>query len=362
MTTGNDPYVQHLRGQLSAVLDDVTPSAAPTAAVKRRGKAIRTRRRVGVAAGLVVAVVVAALVPGLLRQPKAPSPVTRKHPKVTVRPVGRDAAHGLIAQGAIDGKPWRITLRRQGKYLCVISSGKRPETDCTSPDSYAASWPATLGGVGGGSIEALYGTVTGQVNRVSLALSDGVVLNLRPVRSSGYKWIAVELPASLPVTKVTAYSRRGELAYAIPFTAGLGGLPSVSNWLRPSEPAPREFVRAIGSGIAIHSGPWGQCAVSSNPADRGTLSCWPTTRLEGAVSGGSGDRAKGTQWIIAATRRQVSYVVLAMTDGSTRRVRVVKVGTARLYAVVIVHGPRIASWAAYDASGHQLYGGQGSPG
>jgi len=361
MTTGNDPYVEHLRGQLSAVLDDVTPHAAPTAAVKRRGKTIRTRRRVGIAAGLGVAVVVAALVPGLLRHSNASGPVVQRNPTVTVQPVGRHGPHGLIARGAINGKPWRVTLKYQGKNLCVITSGKLPKTDCGSPNSYAASWPATLGGVGGGSTEALYGTVVGQVRRVSIALSDGVVLNLRPVRSSGHSWIAVELPGSLPVTKVTAYSRHGELAYSIPFTAGLGGLPNVDRWLRPGEPAPREFVKAIGSGITIHAGPWGQCAVSSNPADRGTLACWPTPRLTGAVSG-SANPAKGSQWIIAATRPQVSYVVLEMTDGSTRRVPVVKVGTARLYAIVIVHGPRIASWAAYDASGHRLYGGQGSPG
>src|ERR1700719_1198390 len=103
MTTSNDPYLEHLRGELTAVIDDVTPPAAPTAAVRRRGKAIRSRRRIGVAAGLSVAIVAAALIPWLLRQSSAQGPISPQHksPKVTVGIVGRGAPAGLIAQGAI---------------------------------------------------------------------------------------------------------------------------------------------------------------------------------------------------------------------------------------------------------------------
>ena len=97
MTTDNDRYLKHLHGQLTAVLDDVTPPAAPAAAVKRRGKAIRNRRRAGVAAGLSVAVVAAALIPGLLHQSNTPAPISSHHryPKVTIRTVGRGAPRGL---------------------------------------------------------------------------------------------------------------------------------------------------------------------------------------------------------------------------------------------------------------------------
>src|SRR5215469_17016445 len=99
MTTGNDPYLDHLRGQLTEVLEDVSPPAAPEAAIKRKGNAMRVRRRVGIAAGLLAAVVAAVLVPGLLRLSTASGPVspTPKYPKVTVGTVIPGAPRGLIA-------------------------------------------------------------------------------------------------------------------------------------------------------------------------------------------------------------------------------------------------------------------------
>jgi len=368
MTTGNDPYVEHLRGQLSAVLDDVTPPAAPTAAVKRRGKAIRTRRRVVVAAGLAVAVVAAALVPGLLRQAKLPGPVSppKKNPKVTVRTIGRDAPHGLIAQGAINGKPWRITLSWQGKDLCFGMLGIFQQDYCGSKGSYVASWPATLDAANDGRTEALFGVVASRVRRVSVALSDDVVLNLRPVMFSGYRWIGVELPAQLAVTRVTAYARSGELAHAIPFIAVRGGFPSIVDWLRPGQPMPRQFTRLIGSGVSagklwsmtLHVGPWGQCDVLATRGESGPVDCSPPTRNPGATSGSGGPTE---WWTVGAVRPRVAYLVVSMTDGSTHHVPTVQVGSLRFYAIVILGRPRIARWAAYDASGHRLYGGRGEP-
>jgi hypothetical protein len=366
MSTGNDQYAEHLRGQLTAVLDDITPSPAPAGAIKRRGKAIRSRRRVGVAVGLGVAVVAAALVPSLMRLSAAPTPTGPRpiHPKVTVGFVGRGAPHGLIAEGAINGKKWRITLSWYAKQLCVGTSGEVPQAGCGPLSSYAATWPATIDASGGGSTNALFGIVATQVSRVSVELSDGVVLDLQPVRFSRYRWIGVELPTKLAVVNAVAYSRSRELAYAIPFTAKQGAMPSFAAWLRPGELPPRAFVRVIGAGVvngqrwsvSVHVGPWGQCAVVAIPGDSGSGGCWSaTTRQPGLIIGSSG-------WDMGATRPRVSYLVLSMTDGSTRRVPVVRVGDERLYAIVTLRGPRIARWAAYDASGHRLYGGRGAPG
>ena len=364
MTTGNNQDLEYLRSQLTTVLDAHTPPAAPTVAVKRRGRAIRNRRRLGVATALSVAVVAAALVPGLVRQMATSTPISpmHKNPTVTVGTVGRDARPGLIAQGTINGRPWHITLSRQGKNLCVSTSGDLPLSGCSPANSYAAAWPATLNGTGSSSVNALYGIAARQVRRVSVRLSDGVVLNLRAVRFAGHRWIGLELPAKLAVTRVTAYSGRRELAYAIPFTSVRGGLPSVQAWLRPGQPAPRRFVRLIGSGVTIHVGPWGECVVPSAPIGAGDVDCWSSgTRQPGAIAG-SGDPAKDPWWILVTVRPQVSYLLLLMTDGSTRRIPVVQVGNARFYAIVITNGPRIASWASYDASGHRLSGGQGAPG
>jgi hypothetical protein len=371
MSTGNGPYLEHLRGELTAVLDDVTPSAAPMAAVKRRGKAIRNRRRIGVAAGLGVAIVAVALGPGLLRHYGAAGPISsqRQNPEVTVGIVGHGAPAGLIAQGAIDGKRWRVTLTKQGRFLCVGTSGDLPRAGCRRPSDYWAAWPATLNGVGGGAVNALYGVVAAQVRRVSVVLSDGVVLNLRSVGFDGRRWIGFELPAQLTVTKVVAYSRSHELAYTIPFTAARGDMPSIESWLRPGERVPRQFTRLIGSGVSagkkwsvtVHAGPWGQCVVPAIPGNSGSRGCWPATQRKAGVIMGSGDTTTYPWWIIAAARARVSYLVLSMTDGTTRQVPTVQVGKVRLYTIVMISGPRIAHWAAYDASGHRLYGGRGAP-
>lgn len=370
MSTDNDMYREHLRDQLIAVLNDVTPHPAPTAAVKRQGKAIRNRRRVGVVAGLAVGIIAAALVPGLLHQSKAQVPVTPEHkdPKVTVGTVGRGAQRGLIARGAIEGKPWRITLSWMGKNLCVGISPKSPAAVCGAPDALAvAMWPADIEGTGDGRVNVLYGIAASQVRRVSIALSDGAVLDLHPVRFAGLRWIGVELPAKLAVTTVMAYSRSRELAYAIPFIAERGGLPSFGHWLRPGEPVPGEIARKIGSGVSadkrwsmtVHGGPWGMCAVPEIAGDAGTIGCWSATaKQNGVLMNGSLPTQFG-RWAVAAARPSVSYLMLTMTDGSTRRVPVVQVGNVRLYAIVIISGPRIARWAAYDAAGHRLYGAQG---
>jgi len=366
MTTGNDPYLEHLRGQLTAVLGDVTPPAAPTAAIKRRGKAMRIRRRAGIAAGVLVAILATVLVPGLLRLSAASGPVSppHKYPKMTVGVVGHHARPGLIAQGTINGKPWRITLGWQGKDLCVQPSLDLGDS-CGSPGSYGANWPATLDGFGGNHANALYGIVAHQVSRVSVALSDGAVLDLTPVTFADRRWIGVEIPAGLEVTKLVAYARGGELAHAIPFTAAPGGLPSVEDWQRPGQPTPSVSVRRIASGVTagkrwevtVHLGPWGLC-VLPEIAGSGNMGCTTGTARRPGVLMSSGEPGLFT-WAVGVAQPRVSYLVLSMTDGSAQRVAVVQVGNLRLYAMVLIHRLRIAHWAAYDSSGNRLYGGQG---
>src|SRR5215469_852192 len=281
MTTGNDPYLEHLRGQLTEVFEDVSPPAAPTVAIKRKGNAMRVRRRVGIAAGLLAAVIAAVLVPGLLRLSTASTPVnkTPKYPKVTVGIVAPGAQPALIARGTINGKPWQILLRWQGKNLCVQPTGYRASSGCGPLESYGGLWPATLDGIGGGSANSVYGIVASQVSRVSIVLSDGVMLNLNPVTFARHRWIGVEVPTQLEVTRIVAYSRGGELAHTIPFTDNPGGLPGASDWQRPGQATPRQFVRVIASGVSagepwkltVHLGPWGLCITPAIPGDGGNV-------------------------------------------------------------------------------------------
>ncbi|HUZ54240.1 MAG TPA: hypothetical protein VMU94_17155 [Streptosporangiaceae bacterium] len=78
----------------------------------------------------------------------------------------------------------------------------------------------------------LSGTVGRDVTRLGVRLSDGQLLTLRPVAvfGGGYaSYAAVAVPFSAAVREIVAHSASGELACAIPFTAG--GLIQIPRWL-----------------------------------------------------------------------------------------------------------------------------------
>ena len=55
------------------------------------------------------------------------------------------------------------------------------------------------------------------VTHVVISLPDGEVVSLAPVSWRGRSWVAVLLPARLPIVRAVLYTSRGELAYAVPF-------------------------------------------------------------------------------------------------------------------------------------------------
>jgi hypothetical protein len=82
---------RELRQRLDAALGTITPRPAPVGAVLRRGRTVRTRRRVAVGACVAVAAAVGLSVPAWLhRHAAAPSPV----PLVTVVPPSRTPPPG----------------------------------------------------------------------------------------------------------------------------------------------------------------------------------------------------------------------------------------------------------------------------
>ena len=67
-----------LHEQLEAAFGAITPAPAPVDGAVRRGRVIKARRRVAVAAGAAAVVAIAVLaVPALRPGPAAPGPVTR---------------------------------------------------------------------------------------------------------------------------------------------------------------------------------------------------------------------------------------------------------------------------------------------
>jgi hypothetical protein len=91
-----------IRQRLHAELGALEISPVPVIAVRRRGKAIRARRR-AVTSGFAAVAVVAVLA---VRAAQGPAPAP-----VTINPPGPGAAGGLFASGTAHGKPWRMAVR-----------------------------------------------------------------------------------------------------------------------------------------------------------------------------------------------------------------------------------------------------------
>jgi len=103
-----------LHGQLEAAFEAITPRPAPIDGAVRRGRAIRVRRRVAVAAGAAAVVAIGVFaVPSLLHQTASPAPVSPAKPYTgTVQAPGPHSAPGLIASGTIDGQRWQFTAAK----------------------------------------------------------------------------------------------------------------------------------------------------------------------------------------------------------------------------------------------------------
>ena len=112
---------------------------------------------------------------------------------------------------------------------------------------------------------ALFGPVRANVDRVSLRLSDGVVLILRPVAAFGHRWIGVVLPPGLAPVKAVAYSRTSELAHSVPFKFDLGVWEyDFLTWLPAGDNGPSratKVVRGGGLALVLRTGPWGNCLI-----------------------------------------------------------------------------------------------------
>jgi len=347
---------RELRQRLDGVLEAVTPSPAPVAATLRRGKTIRTRRRIGVAAGLAAAVGIALAAPGLVRQIVRQTPSAPARPVVTAYQPGPRAPRGEIGWGTINGKRWRISIDTSvpaaaGQCLDVTqTNGQNAGPDCAPPaDLSQDPSPVIFSGLEiNDGVSYMFGVVQPNVARVVIALSDEATLALRPYRLGGVRWVAFAVPTSLTIASATAYSDRSELGYAIPYGQ------SFLTWLRPGERGLPRATYVIGSGVAngvawsvtLYIGPWGYCY------SFGTCTSGPDRTA--AIGIDEGFYSAGEVAIVESARPPVAYVVAAMSDGSSLRARAVDVGGLRFWAWVIPKGSKLRRVVLYSASGRQL--------
>jgi hypothetical protein len=107
----------------------------------------------------------------------------------------------------------------------------------------------------------------------------------------GTRAVAFAVPVRAKITDVTAYSRHGEIAFAVPFNWP-GGTAWVISWLGPGQHQPARVSGLIGSGTVhgkawsatAYLGPWGTCIVLAGGAGPGG-GCFPSLpKVTGAVT------------------------------------------------------------------------------
>ena len=352
---------QELRQRLDSVLEAITPSPAPVPATLRRGRTIRFRRRVGVVAGLAAAVGVALAAPGLVHQIIRQAPVTPVPHKwvLTVYPPGPHPSKGEIAWGTVNGKRWQINVTSGTVPGDLCFELNRQDPSCGSPPSSPdQSDPVSfVGSADYKGVDYMYGAVRPDVARVVIALADGTRLTLHPYPGLRQRWVAFPVPADVAIASATVYSKRSELAYAVPqgdnFVA----------WLRPGERGLPRATYPIASGVldgvhwsvVVYVGPWGTCAIIAQRGSTGG-GCDPAQSLAAtgnASFGGAGTPTGGT--IIDGTASpSVAYVVGTLSDGRTIRARAVDIGGPRYWACAVPVRQRLQKVVFYTASGQQV--------
>jgi len=315
-----------LRGRLSTLLDGVEPRPAPVMRVVRRGRGIRMRRWISVAAGLAVIVAGAALLPGLL-QPHRVAPITQLHYKVTLTKLQPLAHHGVIGAGETNGHRWHVTMSGPPANPTAIPTGFSQMATSTSPP--VAGWPAGLQEETNGSRSAavVWGIVSKDVTHLDILLPGGKLLSLVPVRWGGHRWVAVVLPPDLRIVRAVAYAGDTELGYSVPF-----GTVELVSWWKPGQAGPRRLTKLIGagrtSGISWRDmariGPWGYCYNIPGGSDCFDSSTNPQLVPAGHVIApmscgplGGGSLRTGPISGLVAAASDVRKVVLKYSDGST---------------------------------------------
>lgn len=368
-----------LRDRLSAVLDQLTPSPAPVNVVLRKAKWMRAVRRVLATAGIVAAtaaaVVAVVIAPGL----RHPSDGTAHH--ITPMPPRNGV---VIGKGTISGRPWKVVVNPADNRLCAGVTGLRYScVDLRKRETLRglASLSGTIVAVpharvtfGPPAWNSIFGTVGPDVTRISMRMSDGSTVNLRPVATAGYRWVGLVFRSvTVQVVRAVAYSGKTELGYSVPFIGGeLRPGTYFVDWRRPDQAGPARWSTYIASGgsgakawsALVLAGPWGYCVSLGVPVFNSVRqNCWAASSLRSSakVIMGCGSPPVRPRWIVGTAKPAVAYLRLTMAGGSTVRVAVTEVSGQKFYAMAISKSPVVVRWDAFDAAGHRLYGGRGAP-
>jgi len=371
-----DDLRQHLDDALSAI----TPAPAPLDGAMHTGTRRRWRRRVVVAGSIAAAAAAAVLVPLNAHWQASPAPAN-SHYTVTVYPPGPHTPANEIAYGTVNGKSWRILMSKTIGVIngqsgdCTIWSGPAfgeapgylPSNEgCQPPSGATPADPVVYGlGMGGfiGEIAQGYSAaVAPDVSYVTVTLTNGTVLTLHPATVYGSRYIAFALPSAFgTVTRVTAYSRRGEIASTVPENDSVPSVFVGAVWLRPGQHGlPRAtgviFSRTINGKTwteTAYLGPWGICTGGFD----GYSSCFPISapRGLGVLDSGISGSAKYTLlavWTVPPSA--VRVMVVAARGEKAFEVRPVTVGVQKFVAFLVPGGLWAPTVTAYNSAGQVI--------
>lgn len=383
-----------LKEDLDRALRTVTFSAAPIEQAKRDGRRIRTRRRLSVVAGALAVAAVAAGYPALTRtaaappapatgQPAHPSPA--KHDPVitagpsgatTEAPTGLASKTGAVAVGKMGAMAWRLTAdaRTAGNPGSTYCFSVNPDpahinqSSCGSlPDpqlgELSSSSPVSFTGAGANGVGVTVGEAASTVTYVIVTFTDTQQVKLIPVTVHGHRYIAWAAPLSMQILSIDAhlggpYNDSGQMTSMVPFYAGGGSAPAFGLWQSAGQPTPPRATGVIGHGTAggqvwsvtAHEGPWGTCFVAATGG--ASVMCVPSAKLGlTELISGVGDMFALPEYGSAAPG--VASLVIKMSDGTSTRVRSVRVGNENLFALWVGQNVTITGWTTYDASGKQ---------
>ena len=373
-----------LRERLDVALERLAPSAPPVAAVVRKGQIMRTAQRAGIGAGLaVIAVAAAVTVPRLAapsQPPTAPHAMPRQggpggpHPVLSVTELGSRAVGGVIAQGSAKGthqnQTWRIWVdQRAGKVYGAVVGARR----WTLGSLTAAEHVTGIEAFDNAGIEAWsgsYGVVRPDVTKITVTLNNyygNHTFDLRPVSAAGFRWVGLIFPIGDFIVRETAYAGDTVVGRMVTFHG------EIVSWLRPGEAGPARAVVPLGYGVlpggwrwrlVENAGPWGYCLTLQGRS--GTLPDIAEDCLSPDAARTPGlrwieprDSGRNVRWLIGTATPATAYVRVVLANGRTLQAPVTDVSGQVFFAVCVLRGVPVQSWAAYDAAGRKLFGGLG---
>ena len=320
MSTDNE---REIRDRLGAALGTITPPSPPVDAVLRQGRTIRTRAGAGVAAGLAAVVGLGVALPGLVAHVHAAPPVQPSY-RVTVNPVRGHAEQADLLRD--DQRPAVAVRRAAG--TTAQSSQNGPGLASRRHGRPRPGWPAGLvrrvGSDSGADAQLL---IAGRVRRGRQL--PGPERTRRADHRTSPRFAGMDSAGSascsrcsLRLRSVVAYSDRGELAYAVPFTDN-----TINVWLKPGQRGLARQTARIAAGVLDgkrwsfegYAGPWGICLRTS--AGNGDAAWRRTARGSGRAISSAGwaaaPRGAGSQVWNGQAAPDVSYLKFRLSDGSS---------------------------------------------